>query len=159
MGWFDGILIVFKDNFDVVGWLICVGLLGCEVLVEDDVYVVVWLCVFGVLFIGKMNMDEGVLGVFIDNLYFGIIYNLYCYGYSVGGLFGGVVVVVVVGLVVVVVGLDSFGLICIFVSYCGVYVFKFMYGEIFVCGLVLVVCCLDVVGLFVCGVDDFIVLL
>lgn len=60
------------------------------------------------------------------------LWDLVC---MLGGLFGGVVVVVVVGIVFVVGVFDGGGLICILVVYCGLFGLCFLCGCVF-CGLV-----------------------
>lgn len=154
-----GIFYVVKNLFDVVGYIIFVGveLLSGWLLVVSDSWVVCQLYSVGVLFSGMFNMDVYVYGFIIENSYYGVMCNLYDLLWIVGGFFGGLVVVVVVGLVYFSFGSDINGLICVFVLLCGIFGLKFIFGCFFCFGSYLFVVSLDYIGFFVCWVVDFVV--
>lgn len=57
---------------------------------------IVWLCVVGILILGKINMDEFVMGLLMENFVYGFICNLWNFDWVFGGFGGGSVVVLVV---------------------------------------------------------------
>lgn len=77
-----------------------------------DVMVVVWFWVVGMILLGKINMDEFVMGFFMEYFVYGLICNLWDFDCIFGGFGGGLVVVVVVFEVLFVFGFDIGGLIC-----------------------------------------------
>lgn len=107
-----GILMGIKDNIIINGLeIICVSkMLEGFVLIYEFI-VMEKLYKENVVLIGKLNMDEFVMGGLIEIFYFKKIVNLFDYKVVLGGLLGGFVVVVVVGLVLFSLGLDIGGLI------------------------------------------------
>lgn len=76
---FLGVLIVIKDDVDIVGEVMIYGSVGYGLVVMFDVEVVCWLCVVGVVIIGKINVFELMIMFFIELLVFGVIWNLWCF--------------------------------------------------------------------------------
>lgn len=101
-----------------------------------DVMVVEKFNVVGVINVGKVNLDEFVMGLLMENFVFKMIKNLWDLIWVLGGFFGGFVVVVVVGDVLGVLGFDIGGLIWIFVFFIGMVGMKLIYGWVFCWGLI-----------------------
>lgn len=76
-----------------------------------------------------------------------------------GGLLSGFVLFVGFGVVDVVFGIDIGGLICGLVVCCGVVGLKLMFGCVLWCGVVFVDMMFDCVGLFVCEMCMFVVVM
>lgn len=152
-----------KEFFNVVGLLMIWGIfVQKDFIVVEDVLLVMWVKDVGIVVVGKIN----VLFVFFDwqsyNDIYGIINNFYDFGCMLGGFFGGFLVVLVVGYGLLLIGFDIGGLLCVLVFYCGVYVYKLIFGFFVMCGymllfllLLLFECDFLVIGLMVCSVVDF----
>lgn len=127
-----GLFIVVKDFVNVVGFVMMMGLLLfvlVKVVKIDDI-MVVCMCDVGVIVIGKINMLEFGFGSYIINLVFGFMCNLWDFMCIVGGFLGGVVVVLVMGMLVLVDGLDMMGFLCNFVGWIGIYGLCFSFGVV-----------------------------
>lgn len=114
-GLLHGILVIVKDNFDVVGILIMVGFVVLENFVFDkDLLVVVRLRAVGAILFGKVNLSEFV-NFFISGMlsgYFlfgGQVLNLIDVDMMLSGLLFGFGVVVVIGLVMIMIGIEMSG--------------------------------------------------
>lgn len=93
-----GIFLVVKDNILIKGiFIIVVFKMFYNYELIFDVMVVEKLYVKDMIVIGKVNMDEFVMGGFIEIFYFKKINNVWDYSKVLGGLLGGFVVVVVLG--------------------------------------------------------------
>lgn len=103
---------------------------------------------------GKFVMYEFVIGGLLFDLFFLFVCNLWNIDYYLGGLLLGVGVVVVVGLVLFVIGMDMVGLVCNLVSVCGIVGFKLICSVLFCNGVFLLVWIFDYVGILGCSVDD-----
>lgn len=157
LGLLYGLFIGIKDLEEIEGLLIIYGLfIYCgNVFVYDNV-LVVCLCVVGVIVVGKINVFEMGVGVNSCNMVWGVIGNFFNLLFNVGGFFGGLVVVLVVDLLLLCLGLDIGGLLCILVVKCGVVGFCFLLGlvlsECKLLGWMLIL----VVGLMGCNVVDIV---
>lgn len=91
--------------------IICVLKIFYNFVLFYDVIVVKKLKENNMIFLGKFNMDEFVMGLLIENFVFYIIRNLWDLERVLGGLSGGFVVVVVVDEVFFIFGFDIGGFI------------------------------------------------
>lgn len=149
-----GIFFVVKDNIDVVEMFI-IGVcfeFGC--LVSESVIVVQCLQVVGVLLVGKINLDQFVIGLVGVCFFYGVVCNVIKLDYVFGGFSLGLVVVVVLGQVMFLLGIDMVGFGCVLVVFNYLVGLKLIKGFISVCGLVLVCCILDCIFIFVYDVVD-----
>lgn len=96
--------------------------------------------------LGKLNMDEFVMGSLNESLVYGVVINLWkiddC-NLILGGLLGGLVVVVVVDFCFGVIGIDIGGLICQFVVFIGIVGIKLIYGWVLCYGIIVYVLLFD----------------
>lgn len=107
-----GIFMGIKDNIIIKDVeIICVSKMLEGFVFIYELIVMNKLYDENVVLIGKLNMDEFVMGGFIEILYFKKILNFFDYIVVLGGFLGGFVVVVVVGLVFFSLGLDIGGFI------------------------------------------------
>lgn len=96
-GFSVGALAVAKDASMIKGSLIIRGLKTSEGRTfVHDVIAIVNSCNVGVATTGKMNTDEPVTGLLIENSVPGLMCNLRDVGCTLGGLSGGLVAVAVV---------------------------------------------------------------
>lgn len=102
--------------------------------------------------VGKMNQYEIGMDIIGCNFVIGIVMNWYNICYFFGGFFFGVGSGFCVGLVLVVIGIDVGGSMCIFFVFCGVYGFKLIFNCI--CFCVMFMC---VVGFMILMVVDLII--
>lgn len=102
----------------------------CNVLMYDSI-VVECICWQGIVLIGKMNMLEFGLGLYIYNCVYGIMCNVWNFECLVGGSSGGIVVVLVLIMLFVVDGSDMMGLLCNFVVWNNIYGLCFSFGCVF----------------------------
>lgn len=110
LGLLVGVFVVLKDNMCIWGvFITCSSRILEGWWLFYDVIVVECFVVVGAVTIGKTNFDEFAMGLSIENLAFGFICNLFDMIWVLGGSSGGSVVVVVVGFVLVLFGLDIGG--------------------------------------------------
>ena len=146
LGPLDGIPIGIKDNIDVAGVPTSNGFGGSHAPVATDAEVVRRLRAQGAVILGKLNMQEGALGVVNDNPHHGRTSNPFREGYTPGGSSGGSAAAVAAGLCAAALGTDTGGSVRIPAAYCGQVGLKPSYGRVSARGVVPLSVRLDHVG-------------
>ena len=146
LGPLDGIPIGIKDNIDVAGVPTSNGFGGSHAAASRDAEVVRRLRAQGAVILGKLNLQEGALGVVNDNPHHGRTHNPFREGYTPGGSSGGSAAAVAAGLCAAALGTDTGGSVRIPAAYCGQVGLKPSYGRVSTRGVVPLSLRLDHVG-------------
>lgn len=143
----EGVPVAVKDNLDQAGLPTTAGM-ACrrDRLAARDATVVARLRAAGCVLLGKLNLNEAVLGADTDNPHFGACQNPHRPGYTPGGSSGGSAAAVAAGYCAATLGTDTMGSVRIPASYCGVYGLKPSRGLVSTAGSVVVSSRLDHVG-------------
>lgn len=143
----EGVPIAVKDHLDQASLPTTAGMATRrQHLAERDAAAVARLRAAGAVLLGKLNLNEAVLGADTDNPHFGRCHNPHRPGYTAGGSSGGSAVAVAAGYCAATLGSDTLGSIRIPASYCGVYGLKPSHGLVSLAGSVVVSSRLDHIG-------------
>ncbi|MCU0755254.1 MAG: amidase [Xanthomonadales bacterium] len=143
----EGVPVAVKDNLDQAGLPTTAGMATRrERIAAHDAGAVARLRAAGAVLLGKLNLNEAVLGADTDNPHFGRCHHPQRHGYTPGGSSGGSAAAVAAGYCAATLGTDTMGSVRIPASYCGVYGLKPTRGLVSTAGSVVVSSRLDHVG-------------
>lgn len=156
----EGVPVAVKDNLDQAGLPTTAGMATRRARIAPrDAASVARLRAAGAILLGKLNLNEAVLGADTDNPHYGRCHNPHRAGHTPGGSSGGSAAAVAAGYCAATLGTDTMGSIRIPASYCGIYGLKPSRGLVSIAGSVVVSSRLDHVGPLARSARDLRVLL
>ncbi|TVY80678.1 Fatty acid amide hydrolase [Lachnellula suecica] len=135
LGPLDGVPTAVKDEYDMEGYLTCLGSVNDYTLPPQngnniDTWCVQKLQESGAIIIGKLSMHEFGMDTSGNNIFYGTPRNPYNHQYYTGGSSSGSAYAVSAGLVPITLGSDGGGSIRIPASFCSVFGLKPTHGRL-----------------------------
>lgn len=151
----EGVPILIKDNIQVDGWSVTSGSKILQGYIAPyNATVIEKLSQYGMMCLGRSNMDEFAMGSTTESSFYGITKNPHDTSRVPGGSSGGAAAAVAGGIAIAALGSDTGGSIRQPAAYCGCVGLKPTYGRVSRYGLGAYASSLDQIGPITQNVTD-----